>query len=185
MKTLLALVCLLATGAEVRTFHTTREGLPSNDIRDIQLLNGQVTAVTASGAVLLRDGRWNPTQAPAIAKTVKSRDGRIAEKRKDGLYIDNRGPIHPADGPRSWALTDIRAITFDSKDRLWFASPQGVGVFDGNRKWTLYTGAEGLPYDDFTSIAAGENGVVWFGTRIGAIRFDGTNWEYRQGPRWK
>lgn len=180
------LTSLLASTAEIRTLHTTSEGLPSNDIRDVQLLNGQVTAVTASGSALFNNGKWTATEARAVNnKTlVKSRNGRTAEARKDGLYIDNRGPIYASDGARNWALTDIRAITFDSKDRLWFASPQGVGVLNGNQNWTLYTGAEGLPYDDFTSIAAGEQGVVWFGTRIGAIRFDGKNWEYRQGPRW-
>ncbi|MGB9605285.1 MAG: hypothetical protein ACPL88_05320, partial [Bryobacteraceae bacterium] len=62
-------------------------------------------------------------------------------------------------------------------------SPQGAGCLDGER-WRLYTGYESLPYDDFTTIAAGEAGVVWFGTRRGAIRFDGINWEYRQGLRW-
>jgi hypothetical protein len=72
---------------------------------------------------------------------------------------------------------------FDSRDRLWFASPQGVGRLDG-ATWTLYTGAEGLPYDDFTTLAAGPDGEVWFGTHQGAIRFDGTTWEYRQGLRW-
>jgi hypothetical protein len=33
-------------------------------------------------------------------------------------------------------------------------------------------------------LAAGEPGIVWFGTRHGAIRFDGKTWEYRQGLRW-
>jgi len=43
---------------------------------------------------------------------------------------------------------------------------------------------EGLPFNEFTTVAAGEKGVVWFGTTRGAIRFDGTNWEYRMAPRW-
>lgn len=44
--------------------------------------------------------------------------------------------------------------------------------------------AAGLPYNDITTTVPGENGVVWYGTRKGAIRFDGKTWEYRQGPRW-
>ena len=72
---------------------------------------------------------------------------------------------------------------FDTRGRLWFASPQGVGCLDGGQ-WSLYTGYEGLPYNDFTTAAAGEEGVVWFGTRLGAIRFDGQRWSYRQGLRW-
>jgi hypothetical protein len=115
------------------------------------------------------------------------RDGRLAEARPEGLFLKpSTGAwqqLFPKSGNRSWAPTDVRAVTFDSRDRLWFASPQGVGCLDGT-SWTLYTGSDGLPYDDFTSIAAGPDGEVWFGTHRGAIRFDGTTWEYRQGLRW-
>ncbi len=91
--------------------------------------------------------------------------------------------LFPADKKgRSWAPVNVRGVAYDTRGRLWFASPQGAGCLD--REWTLFTGAEGLPYHDFTTMAAGENGAVWFGTRMGAIRFDGTNWEYRQGRRW-
>jgi hypothetical protein len=91
-------------------------------------------------------------------------------------------PVYPQYGTRSWALVDTRGITLDAKNRIWFATPQGVGKFD--KKWTLYTGLDGLPYNDFTTVAAGENGEIWFGTHKGAIHYDGKNWEYRQGKRW-
>ncbi|MFQ6677046.1 MAG: hypothetical protein ACE5D0_01890 [Fidelibacterota bacterium] len=90
--------------------------------------------------------------------------------------------IFPSSGDRSWALNDCRSVVIDSKNRLWFASPQGVGVYDG--QWTLYEGKDGLPYNDFTKMAAGPDGDVWFGTHKGAIHFDGNSWEYRQGKRW-
>lgn len=89
----------------------------------------------------------------------------------------------PRDGDKSWAPADIAGLAVDAADRLWFASPQGVGSFDGE-SWSLYTGADGLPYNRFTCVAAGGDGAVWFGTQMGAIRFDGTDWEYRQGKRW-
>ncbi len=91
-------------------------------------------------------------------------------------------PVYPQDGVRSWALADARGVVSDGLNRIWFATPQGVGCFD--KKWTLYTGLDGLPYNDFTTVAAGEKGVVWFGTKKGAIRYDGKSWEYRQGKRW-
>ena len=57
--------------------------------------------------------------------------------------------IHPESGDRSWALDDCRSVAIDSKNRLWFASPQGVGVHT-NSQWILYEGKDGLPYNDFT-----------------------------------
>ena len=91
--------------------------------------------------------------------------------------------IHPESGDRSWALDDCRSVVIDSKNRLWFASPQGVGVHT-NSQWILYEGKDGLPYNDFTKMAPGKNGDVWFGTHKGVIYFDGETWEYRQGKRW-
>jgi ligand-binding sensor domain-containing protein len=112
--------------------------------------------------------------------------GHIAIAADAGLiFFDGSDwkQVFPSDkNGRSWAPINVKGVLFDSKDRLWFASPQGVGCYDGS--WTLYTGKEGLPYNDFTCIAAGMDGSVWFGTKIGAIRFDGKQWAYRQGKRW-
>ena len=111
----------------------------------------------------------------------------IAVAAQQGLYKFNPSegvwhPVYPKDGHYSWAPIDVGGVLFDRLGRLWFASPQGVGCFKEN--WNLYTGSEGLPYNAFTKMAAGEQAVVWFGTDKGAIRFDGETWAYRQGLRW-
>jgi hypothetical protein len=122
-----------------------------------------------------------------VRQIAVNREGELYVAAKSGLlgYHSRQQrwtPVYPQDGQRSWAPVDVRAVTFDSKGRLWFASPQGVGCRDG--QWTLYTGQDGLPYNDFTVAAPGQKGEIWFGTRIGAIRFDGSTWAYRQGKRW-
>ena len=123
----------------------------------------------------------------SVRQVALSGDGAIAVAADAGLFRRDSGgewtQLYPnSDDGRSWAPRDVRGVAFDKDGRLWFASPQGVGCFDGD--WTLYTGAEGLPYNDFTTMSRGEGGVVWFGTTIGAIRFDGQDWPYRQGRRW-
>ena len=90
--------------------------------------------------------------------------------------------VLPFNAKRSWALHDARAVTIDAVGRIWFASPQGVGYFDEN--WHLFTGEDGLPFNDFTTMSAGNSGDIWFGTTKGAIHYDGNVWEYRQGKRW-
>lgn len=128
-----------------------------------------------------------PASAGDIRQIAVSPVGELAMAASEGLFVMNPtgswNTEYPREGMRSWAPRDVRAVTFDSEGRLWFASPQGAGYRDANG-WKLFTGAEGLPYDDFTTIAAGKHGVVWFGTSLGAIRFDGQTWEYRQGLRW-
>lgn len=122
----------------------------------------------------------------AVRQVAVAADGRIAVAALAGLFLRQAGgawgAVYPRDATRSWAPYDVRGVAFDSKDRLWFSSAQGAGCEASD--WQLYTGADGLPYDDFTTLAAGENGTVWFGTRMGAIRYDGKDWEYRQGRRW-
>jgi hypothetical protein len=115
-----------------------------------------------------------------------SNSGNLSVGTSTGLYErENKGvwiKILPASGNYSWAPINVRGVGYDVQNRLWFACPQGVGVrTDG--KWQLLTGAEGLPYDDFTSLATGSSGI-WFGTKIGAIRFLDGDWSYRQSKRW-
>ena len=123
-----------------------------------------------------------------IKQIAVAQNNSVFVASASGLYKNNNSKegwlkILPKSGDRSWALADCRSVAVDSRNRLWFASPQGVGVFDGS-EWTLYEGKDGLPYNDFTKMAAGMNGDVWFGTHKGAIHFDGKTWEYRQGKRW-
>ncbi len=122
----------------------------------------------------------------SMRQVAVAQDGRSAIAADSGLFTSESATgwkaLYPHHDQRSWAPRDVRGVAYDREGRLWFASPQGVGVLDDT--WQLYTGREGLPYNDFTTVAQGESGVVWFGTTIGAIRYDGQVWEYRQGRRW-
>ena len=88
---------------------------------------------------------------------------------------------------RGWHLATIPdahvSQVTDARGRVWSLGQGEVDCHDGGAV-KRYTPWDGLPYDDFTTIAAGENGVVWIGTHKGAIRFDGETWEYREGLRW-
>ena len=134
-----------------------------------------------------------PDRAAEIRDVARSRSGRIAVAAADGLFLsapsgNGWSELRPGtDGPqhRSWQPRDVRAVVFDSRDRLWFASPQGLGVYDLDRDhWQLFTGEDGLPWADATSLAAGTSGDIWLGTTRGLVHFDGSTWEYRQGRRY-
>ena len=116
-----------------------------------------------------------------IAGAPTKTSGKL-EARPDGLF-ENGVRLLPRAGSRSWAPVDVRGAAYDARGRLWFCSPQGLGVRDGG-EWKLYSVEDGLPRNDCTSLAPAPDGSVWLGTGRGAIRFDGANWEYRRGPRW-
>ena len=193
---------------EMRVFQTEQEGLPSNDVRAVAVAkDGRVVARTAMGNAVLEDGKWSATdgftalfaarktvpaamraivkKAGAVLAVTRGPKGQVAVGTEKGLFLsDKEGArqVFPRDGQKSWAPTKV-TVSYDGLGRLWFASYQGAGCFEKGA-WSLYTGAEGLPYDDMTTVAGCADGTVWFGTAIGAIRFDGSAWAYRQGKRW-
>ncbi|MCC6489921.1 MAG: hypothetical protein IT364_20700 [Candidatus Hydrogenedentes bacterium] len=150
---------------------------------------------TSTGLYLLKGKRCTPVrklnallgERSAVNTAAVGPDGSIAVAADAGLFFSADGKkweaLTPAEGSRSWAPFNVRGVAFDADGNLWAAFPTGVcqRVPGG---WRLYTGAEGLPYNDFTAAAAGEKGVMWFATRIGAIRYNGQEWMYRQGRRW-
>jgi hypothetical protein len=77
----------------------------------------------------------------------------------------------------------LRGVAIASDGTWWVATPDRVGFRRQNR-WRFLDGRDGVPVADFTCAAAGPGGEVWFGTRRGAVRFDGQDWAYREGPRW-
>ena len=119
---------------------------------------------------------------PGTTMPADTANRKGLEARPDGLY-EKGLRLLPQAGNRSWAPVQVKAAAYDSQNRLWFCSPQGLGLRTGNT-WTLYTTEDGLPWNECTSLAPAQDGSVWLGTTRGAIHFDGKTWEYRQGRRW-
>jgi hypothetical protein len=134
---------------------------------------------------------WYPSLSTWIAARDSVRDvaehaGEIAVATKEGLFVGDGTQWQlalPNQGNVRWAPMDVRAVAFDGSGQLWFAAPQGVGCRLACGQWRLYTGSEGLPYNDFTCMAAGPDSI-WFGTTNGAIKFSNDKWYFRQGGRW-
>lgn len=195
---------------QAHTAHTTGNGLPSNEVLKVACDGGGTVYVqTANGFASLDGSTWKSVEASSSVlelflspqdrmkdmefqgsvgefrdMAVRGEDVCVASEsallfRHDGTW----GTYLPREGHRSWAPEDVRAVAYTPEGVLWFASPQGVGARSVDGEWKLYTGAEGLPFDDFTCMATGPSGV-WFGTTNGAIQFLDGEWHFRQGQRW-
>ena len=86
-----------------------------------------------------------------------------------------------AGGPGRWETCRAWRLTRRASCGL---PPRPGSAARPSEGWRFYEGKDGLPWNDFTGMAAGRDGEVWFATHLGAMRFDGKEWQYRQGPRW-
>jgi hypothetical protein len=81
--------------AETRTFYSTVDGLPSNDVRSLTLRDGRLFAVTPAGVAVFADGRFTPAATPIPLEggrqTVDAPDGRAARGSAEGLYLREKG----------------------------------------------------------------------------------------------
>jgi ligand-binding sensor domain-containing protein len=60
---------------------------------------------------------------------------------------------------------------------LWFGTRGGIALRTLSGQWKSYTTANGLSYQDITSIARDFNGEIWAGTYYGLNIYAGTKWE--------
>ncbi|TWU08610.1 Two component regulator propeller [Symmachiella macrocystis] len=140
------------------------------------------------GTEIKRFGRFRDiaTDESQVFAIAVNNHGDLVLGTSTGLFERKRQEswerLHPGAGSYSWAPINVRGVAYDDQGRLWFACPQGMGVRTGG-EWQLFTGVEGLPYDDFTSLATGKT-ETWLGTTIGAIRYHEGEWSYRRGLRW-
>lgn len=188
-------------------FYTSADGLPSDNVLAVHRdADNVLWAETDKGWAAWKKGNWSGAAAPspstllgyvpgskkAVAKGEVNQwevspSGESIVATSEGLFVSGAEGMKPLvvedQLGRRWATADVRGAAYDSLGQLWVATLAGVAcqTKDG---WKFYTGSEGLPYNDFTVIEPGLDGVVWFGTHLGAVRFDGSEFAYRQGRRW-
>ena len=73
------------------------------------------------------------------------------------------------------AALQVRSITEDRAENLWFATAYGASRYDG-AVFKTFTLADGLVNEDVRAIVADGAGRVWFGTNGGVGVFDGSRW---------
>jgi hypothetical protein len=132
---------------QVRTFYTTDEGLPDNDVREVFVgEGGGLYAVTMKGAAQFEGGRWKAVERAPKRKPVSAPP--FPDRHEEGLPYDEFTCAATAGDGSAWFGTRIGAI---------HRTRQG---------WEYRQGKRWLPGDEVRSIAVTSEGV-WFATSAG------------------
>lgn len=129
MPLILAFLAAASFGQQVRTFYTTADGLPSNDIRALVQADS-IYARTPDGDARFDGARWIK---------VKS------------VPPDRRSKVEPP--PREtmpvWSVTSIARASDGS---IWVGTPQGA-LRHVNGAWEYRQGLRWLPHDEVRAVA--------------------------------
>ncbi|CAN5542762.1 hypothetical protein BH11BAC1_BH11BAC1_10270 [soil metagenome] len=67
---------------------------------------------------------------------------------------------------------NFQAGALDKNGNVWYGG-NNLNKWDGT-SWTLYTTADGLPWNFVTALAVDTNNILWIGTQLGLSKYDGT-----------
>jgi ligand-binding sensor domain-containing protein len=170
---------------------TTDDGLPSNNVRTVEIdVAGRLWVGTGDEDRRRGEGaarrsptgsweRYTITQGlPAnyVEQICTTPDGSTwiitldLARRVLRLFPDGRRFIYTArDGLiHGW----VNAMGVADDGAVWFGTAQGVSRLGPDDHWTHYTMDDGLLHNTVVAVAPAPDGAVWFGTPVGLCRLD-------------
>jgi hypothetical protein len=106
----------------------------------------------------------------------------VAQNARENKQVSENVSLSDGMG-RVWSTESALASAKDKSGAWWICTAAGI-LHVAKSGPRVYTGADGLPFNEFTSIGIADDGTAWFGTTKGVIRFRDGQWAYRQGKRW-
>jgi signal transduction histidine kinase/ligand-binding sensor domain-containing protein len=154
-----------------------KEGLPSNTVQCLVLLEGDIWACTPSGLARFSDGKITVYR---VADGLSSNDVRAAAVGIDGklriggdsarLSVWNGSRFDPLPLSSVAADTAVRALAVSDDGALWIGTTAGL-IQLKNGAERLLTVKQGLADDWILTLSASHDGSLWIGTRNGFSRW--------------
>jgi len=169
-------------GQEVAKTYTTADGLPSNDIAHLAIVEGRVVAVTDKGVARFEDGQWVPdpysTQEALFNDAIWREDYRIIASDRGLVRRDASGEAtvlvagaarQLAESPEGVLYAATESGLYRGDGATFEASPAQDGM---GRSWA--TG-------DVRGVAFDSKGRLWFATLAGVGCRSGDTWTFYTG----
>ncbi len=164
---------LLRIHAGVHTLYTTRDGLPTNDLRTLcrDDSGGLWIGTRGSGLFRMRDGRFEvpPETAPlkdsGVWSLLVGKDGALWIGTTEGSLSHLKdGHLTRVGEDGSLPKQSIRSLCEDKDGNLWVGTyGGGLSRISGGRVATL-TSKNGFPDDSVNALFEDREGSLWVGT---------------------
>ncbi|MFC1693363.1 two-component regulator propeller domain-containing protein [Candidatus Latescibacterota bacterium] len=167
--------------------YTTDDGLSGDEITSIAFDNNGLAWFGTTDGVSSFDGKnWTTysTGDGLISNTVYA----IAVDHHGSVWCGTDNGVSVFNGIGWISYTNevdlisntVTGIAVDADNNVWLChsfTDNGVTMFDGN-EWIWYTiWNKDIPTNHMWTVASDNNGVMWFGSDIGLVRFDGNTWQ--------
>lgn len=170
---------------------TTKDGLAGKVITGvIQDMQGLIWVASTDGLTRFIGGDWEPYVSSINGTYVIS----AAQDNKGNLWF---GTVYggafeytgqewhnftPANTGGGLPGTEINAMLVDNHDNIWFATEGNIGQRTPPIAYgvTRYNGTNWTSFLDRTNVTTifqDKDGNLWFGTNVGVIRYDGSQWQ--------
>ena len=176
------------------TTYTARDGLPSNHIRKFWVDPDGLLWIATGGGVSRFDGNKfeNLTTEDGL---LSDRVFNLWREEKSGIWwfctargvsrydpslaSEGRGAFRNFTAQNGLGAGEIHAVTQTPDGGMWFAgngnNTSWLSRFDGEKFFTYQTRGDFTNTLYITKMIATTNGVLWIGTGVGLVRFDGSN----------
>ncbi|MFQ5675361.1 MAG: hypothetical protein ACE5G1_05645, partial [bacterium] len=164
------------------TQYTVAEGLPSNNINKIVVLETVPYAATSNGVARLVDGQWQSiglngqnivSIAVVRASAIFPENSVISINRNGVFWLDPSGQWQRL----SPGYSDVTALDTDEQGNVWIGREEkGLARYAGNNEWQLLE-INGPASNNFKSLALDSKGRLWCASQIAGIHmFDNGVW---------
>ena len=152
------------------TVFNSRNGLPNNYIRSVQLApDGALWVGTREGIVLIENGEIKPPplaelSVPSVADILFTKDGvAIICTFGNGLILVENSVIKQFTSDSGLPSDHIRCAAELPNGELWLGAKEGLTRYESG-KFTVYREEQGLQYSNIKSLEVDREGNLWIGT---------------------
>jgi ligand-binding sensor domain-containing protein/serine phosphatase RsbU (regulator of sigma subunit) len=171
-------------GIEFESF-TTDDGLPSNIVNVLLIVDQTLWIGTNSGLVLMKDHSILPSP-PAfkligdkpVQTIYRSTDGRVFIGTKSGLYIWEKETLSKDDFIKDKSITSIFE---DHTGSIWLAGTNIGAIRITGNEYHQYSVSNGLPDNNTWCIAEDPSGNLHVGTDKGVCIFNEVSGSFKLG----